>query len=201
MQTTTHRLSIFALLALVSPVTMAQLEVGGDLLDNCGQIDALQAAGDFSAAREKAELCLEGINKELLGEIGQFFYEQIGDWTRTSFEEAQMFGFTNISATYEKDDIDVDVSLTGTGGGGGLGELGGLFGGIAQNALLGAGQQVTVGGIPSSLQNDGTITVPLANGSLLLFESSDLDTADEALQGMGDLVNDFPVADINAAVQ
>lgn len=89
----------------------------------------------------------------------------------------------------------------GGAGGGGLGELGGLFGGIAQSAILQNGQQVTVAGLKSSVQPDGTITVPLEDGSILTFESYDLDDADSALAGMGDLVDNFPVADINTALQ
>jgi len=37
----------------------------------------------------------------------------------------------------------------------------------------------------------------LEDGSFLSFESSDFDDADSALSGMGDLVDAFPVADIN----
>jgi hypothetical protein len=193
-------------LLFASGTALAQLEVGGDLLDNCGDIDALQSAGNFSQARDKARLCLQGIEQELTGEVGLYFREEISGWTRTSFEENQVMGFSNISASYEKGDVSVDVSLTGTsGGGGGAGGgvpgLGGLFGGIAQNALLQTGQQVTVAGLPSSLQPDGTLTVPLEDGSLLMFQSNDLDTADAALAGMGDLINAFPVAEINAALQ
>jgi hypothetical protein len=107
---------------------------------------------------------------------------------------------TNVAARYTKGDIRVDVNLTGTGGSA-AGGLGGVFGGIAQSALLQSGRQVTVGGIRSVLQNDGTLMVPLGDGSFLNFSSSDLDSADAALQGMGDLINEFPVADINAALQ
>jgi len=196
---------LVALLTVTSAnKVLAQLEVGGDLLDNCAEIDALQNAGNFTEARDKARLCLEGLEQQLVGEIGQFFLEQIGDWTRTSFEQNQVMGFTNITAVYEKDDIAVDVSLTGQAGGGGggaLGGLGGIFGGIAQSAILQSGQQVTVAGLPSSVTPDGVLNVPLEDGSILTFMSSDIDTADAALAGMGDLVNDFPVADINAALQ
>lgn len=185
----------------VSPV-MAQLEVGGDLLDNCAEIDALQSAGNFAQARDKARLCLEGIEEEMTGEIGQYFLPNIGDWSRTSFDENNALGFSNISARYEKDDVRVEVTLTGTAGGGGSANpLGGLFGGLAQNALLQSGQRVTVAGLPAALQPDGTLTVPLEDGSILMFQSNDLDSADAALEGMGDLINDFPVADINAALQ
>jgi hypothetical protein len=202
----TRTLYFLLLSAFSCPPALAQLEVGGDLLDNCAEIDALQSAGNFAAARDKARLCLEGIEQELTGEIGQFFLPQVGAWTRTSFDETKALGFSNISASYEKGDISVDVTLTGTSGGGGgpggLGAgLGGLFGGIAQNALLQSGQQVTVGGLSSALQPDGTLTVPLEDGSLLMFQSRDLDSADAALEGMGDLINDFPVADINTALQ
>lgn len=200
-------LGLLTCTVLAAPCAMAQLEVGGDLLDNCGDIDALQSAGNFSQARDKARLCLEGIEQQLVGEVGQFFQAQVGAWTRTSFEESNVLGFTNISATYEKAGASVDVALTGTSGGGGaggaggLGAFGGLLGGLAQNAILQSGQQVTVAGLPSSVQPDGTITVPLQDGSLLVFSSSDFSSADAALAGMGDLVNDFPVAQINAALQ
>lgn len=184
----------------------AQLEVGGDLLDNCGEIDALQSAGSFTAARDKARLCLEGIEQELTGEVGQFFTAEISGWTRTSFEQNDVMGFSNISARYEKGDVRVNVSLTGTSGGGsgaagGLGDFGGLLSGIASNAILQSGQQVTVAGLPSSVQPDGTVTVPLEDGSILVFESNDLQSAEAALEGMGDLINEFPVAGINAALQ
>jgi hypothetical protein len=201
------RVKLFGSLALISlsvPVARAQLEVGGNLLDNCGQIDALQGAGNFSEARDKARLCLDGIERELLGELGRFFPEQVGAWTRTAYEENQMFGFTNIAAEYEKDGISVDVSLTGQAGGGGggpLGGLGGVFGGIAQSAIGSSGQQVTVAGLASSVQPDGTLMVPLEDGSFLTFSSYEFENASDALAGMGDLVNDFPVAEINAALQ
>ena len=198
-----HGILIGFLIMTSAPIALAQLEVGGDMLDNCAEIDPLQAAGNFSEARDKARLCLEGIEQQLGGEIGQYFLPQIGLWTRTSFEQNQAMGFTNITAVYEKGDISVNVSLTGQsgGGGGGLaGGLGGIFGGLAQSAILQTGQQVTVAGLPSSVQPDGTLTVPLEDGSFLAFMSPDLDNADAALSGMGDLVNDFPVADINAAL-
>ena len=194
-----------AWLAVGAPSAFAQLEVGGDLLDNCAEIDPLQNAGNFSEARDKARLCLEGLEQELTGEVGQYFLPQIGDWTRTSFEQSQVMGLANITAEYEKGDVTVTVTLTGAAGGGGagaggLGGLGGLFGGIASSALLQSGQQVTVAGIPSTVQPDGNLIVPLEDGSLLSFQSPDLNSADDALSGMGDLVNDFPVAEINAAL-
>lgn len=199
-----HFAPVVAMIAMASTsASFAQLQVGGDLLDNCANIDSLQSSGNFSAARDAARLCLEGIEQELVGEIGQFFMPQIGAWTRTDYQENNMMGFNNITATYEKGNIEVDVSLTGQAGGGGgpLGGLGGLIGGIASSAMLQNGQQVTVAGIPSSIQPDGSLTVPLQDGSFLTFTSSDLDTPDEAIAGMGDLINDFPVADINAALQ
>ena len=200
-----HGILIGVLLAGGVPISLAQLEVGGGLLDNCAEIDPLQSAGNFAEARDKARLCLEGIEQELVGEVGQYFLPQIGLWTRTSFQQDNVMGFTNITAVYEKGDISVDVSLTGESGGGGGGGgfaagLGGLLGGIAQSAILQSGQQVTVAGLPSSVQPDGTLTVPLEDGSFLTFVSPDLGDADAALSGMGDLVNDFPVAEINAAL-
>lgn len=187
-----------------SSASIAQLQVGGDLLDNCADVDDLQAAGNFSAARDAARLCLEGIEQELVGEIGQYFLPQIGEWIRTDYQENNAMGFNNITAEYEKGNISVNVSLTGQAGGGGggpLGGLGGLLGGIASSAVLQGGQQVTVAGLPAAVQPDGMLMVTLQDGSFLTFDSPDLDSADAAIAGMGDLVNDFPVADINAALQ
>ena len=92
-------------------------------------------------------------------------------------------GFNNITATYEKGNIEVDVSLTGQSGGGGgpLGGFGGLLGGIASSAMLQSGQQVTVAGIPSAIQPDGTLTIPLQDGSFLAFTSPDLENPDAAI--------------------
>lgn len=197
-------LSSVVLAVICSPFARAQLEVGGDLLDNCAQVDALQKAGNFSEARDKARLCLDGIEQQLVGALSQYFPEQVGAWKRTSYEENQVLGFTNISADYEKGDVSVEVALMGQSGGGngnGLGGLGGLFGGIAQSALSQSGKKVTVAGLSSSVQPDGTLMVPLEDGSFLSFSSSDFDNANDALAGMGDLVNDFPVAEINAALQ
>lgn len=198
-------LSLSALLTLSwSSISVAQLQVGGDLLDNCADVDALQSSGNFSAARDAARLCLEGIEQELVGEISQYFLPQIGDWVRTNLQENNAMGFNNITAEYEKGNIQVNVSLTGQAGGGGggpLGGLGGLLGGIASSAVLQGGQQVTVAGLPAAIQPDGMLMVTLQDGSFLTFDSPDLDSADAAIAGMGDLINDFPVADINAALQ
>ena len=165
MSATRMAVMMAAWLAVGAPSAFAQLEVGGDLLDNCAEIDPLQNAGNFSEARDKARLCLEGLEQELTSEVGQYFLPQIGDWTRTSFEQSQVMGLTNITAEYEKGDVSVNVTLTGAAGGGGagaggLGGLGGLFGGLAQSALLQSGQQVTVAGIPSTVQPDGNVVVP-----------------------------------------
>lgn len=203
---TISRYTLLASLLAVGavPVAFGQLEVGGNLLNNCADIDSLQKAGSFSAARDKARLCLDGLERELATEVGEFFLPQVGGWTRTSFDQSRAMGFSNISADYEKGDVSVNVSLLGTSGGGaagGLGELGGLFGGIAQSAILQNGQQVTVAGLASTISPDGMLTVPLDDGSMLTFDSNDLDSAAEALAGFGDLVNDFPVADINASLK
>lgn len=186
---------ITALLILFSLPAYAQLEVGGGLLDNCKQINALVKDGNFPDAKEKTALCLEGIEQKLSGEISSYFHKEIGDWTRTSLEKSQAMGFSNISATYEKGSDTVEISLTGSAGGGS--GFGGLLSGLAQSGMMGGGQQVTVAGIPSTLSPDGDLTVPLEGGSILLFESSDFSSADDAIEGMGDLINDFPVADIN----
>jgi hypothetical protein len=51
------------------------------------------------------------------------------------------------------------------------------------------------------VQADGTITVTLEDGSFLMFSSSSFRSQETALAGLGDLVNAFPVADINEALQ
>ena len=182
----------------------AQLEVGGDLLDSCAEIEDLLDDGDFTAARDRARVCLDAIEQELSGEVSSLFPGQVGEWTQISLEQNQVMGFNNISAAYSNNSINVNVSLTGAAGGGagsGLGSLGGFLGGIAQAAIGQSGQQVTVAGIPSSLTPDGTLTVPLEDGSLLIFESNSVNSAGDALEEFGDLVNDFPVAEINDALQ
>jgi hypothetical protein len=187
-----------ALMVCGLPSAQAQLEVDGDMLASCSQIDSLRKAGNFAEARNKAQQCLQGLEQELGGEISTHFRAEVGGWTRTSLEQNAVLGFTNVSATYEKGGDTANVSLTGGGGGGG--GLGGVLGGFARLGLQ-AGKQVRVGGLPGAVQPDGTITVTLEDGSFLIFSSSDYDTADAALAGMGDLVNAFPVADINEMLQ
>jgi hypothetical protein len=179
--------------ALAVPTAHAQLEVGGSLLDSCGQIDALRKSGDFSAARDKAQQCLQGLEQQLQSDVGKQFPAQVAGWMRTNVEQNQALGFTNVSATYKKAEQTATVSLTGGNGGTGLG---GLLGGIAK---LGAqsGQQVRVAGLPASVQPDGSIVVTLEAGSLLTFTSPSFRDQSSALAGLGDLVNGFPVAAIN----
>jgi hypothetical protein len=176
------------------PIAFAQLEVGGGLADNCAQIDGLRKSGDVAGARAKAELCLQALDQQLQSDVGKNFPADVAGWKRTNIEQNQALGFTNISATYKKGEQTATVSLTGgTAGGGGLG---GLLGGIAK---LGAqsGQQVRIGGLPGSVQTDGSITVTLENGSILSFGSASFHDQASALAGLGELVNAFPVADIN----
>lgn len=193
----------FGLLAGVllaaSPSAMAQLEVGGSALDNCAQIDALRKAGNFTEARDKAQVCLEALEQEVAGSVGKLFPTSVAGWQRTNIQQDGALGFTNIAATYAKGDTSASVDLTGTGSGGG--GLGGLLGGFARAGLAGSGQQVRVAGLPATVQTDGTITVALDAGSFLSFSSPEFDSQETALAGLGDLVNAFPVADINKALQ
>jgi hypothetical protein len=175
----------------------AQLEVTGDLVDNCTGIDELYESGDIAAARDKAQLCLQGLEEELLGEVATFFLPEVAGWTRTGLEQNRAMGLSNISAIYTKDDVQTNVSLTGGAGGSEM-DLGGMLGGIARMGMQ-SGQQVRVGGLPASVQPDGSVVVTLENGSFLTFESSAFSDPDSALEGMGDLINAFPVADINKA--
>jgi hypothetical protein len=184
----------------VSVEAMAQLEVGGSALDNCSQIDSLRKAGNLTEARDKAQLCLEALEQEVTGSVGKLFSADVAGWKRTNIEQNNVLGFTNVTATYTKADTTATVALTGTGGGSG-GGLGGLLGGFARAGLAGSGQQVRVAGLPASVQPDGTITVTLEDGSFLMFSSPKFSSQDSALAGLGDLVNAFPVAEINKALQ
>lgn len=187
-------------LLAASPPAMAQLEVGGSALDNCAQIDALRKAGNLTEARDKAQVCLEALEQEVAGSVGKLFPADVAGWRRTNIEQDSALGFTNISAAYVKGDTTASVALTGTGSGAASG-LGGLLGGFARAGLAGSGQQVRVAGLPASVQTDGSIMVTLEDGSFLSFSSSQFNSQEAALAGLGDLVNAFPVADINEALQ
>jgi hypothetical protein len=186
-----------AFIGFASSSAFAQLEVGGTMLDNCAQIDALRKGGDFAAARDKAQLCLQALEQQLQTDIGKFFAADVAGWKRTNIEQNQALGFTNISATYKKGEQTATVSLTGGTGGAGLG---GLLGGIARMGAQ-AGQQIRVAGLPASVQADGTISVTLEEGSLLTFMSPSFRDQASSLAGLGDLVNAFPVADINKTLK
>lgn len=190
MRTRTGLLSV-ALIAF-GPTAFAQLEVGGGLLDNCAQVDSLRKSGDYAGARDKAQLCIQGLEQQLQNDVGKLFSAEVAGWKRTGIEQSQALGFTNVSATYQKGEQSATVSLTGGGGAG----LGGLLGGIARIGAQ-AGQQVRIGGLQGSVQPDGSITVTLEGGSILSFMSPNFRDQASALAGLGDLVNGFPVADIN----
>lgn len=182
------------LLSIVATTAHAQLELGGDLLDNCAGIDELQKAGKYSEARNLTRLCLEGLDQKLEGEVGEYFLEDVAGWKRTSFEQNKTMGISITTARYEKGGVSADVSLTGgAGSSSGLGALGGL----AAMGMLQSGRQVRVGGLPAAVNPDGTILVTLEDGSFLSFKSRNYSDADSALEGIGSLVNGFPVADIN----
>ena len=186
-------------LSVGAPAAMAQLEVGGSALDNCAQIDALRRAGNLTEAREKAQVCLEALEQEVTGSVGKLFAATVAGWTRTKIDQENALGFTNVTATYTKAETSATVSLTGTGGDGG--GLGGLLGGFARAGLASTGQPVRVAGLPATVQTDGTIAVNLEDGSFLTFSSSKFNSQETALAGLGDLVNAFPVAAINKALQ
>ena len=194
------RLVIGAPVAFALSSAFAQLEVGGDLLDNCAQIDALSRSGDYAQARDKARLCLDGLEQKVQGEVGTFFLPEIAGWTRTSLEQDSALGLANISASYQKDENFATVSLTG-GEGGGEDGLGSLLSGFARLGLEESGREVRVAGLPGTVQPDGSITVTLEDGSFLSFVSPSFDNPDAALAGIGDLVNAFPVAEINQTLR
>ncbi len=194
MKKTLTGLTTAVLLSMTLPPAHAQLEVGGDLLDNCSRIDELQKNGEYSEARNLARLCLDGLDQKLEGEVGEYFLEDVAGWKRTSFEQNKTMGLSITTARYEKGGVSADVSLTGgAGSSGGLG----AFGGLAAMGMLQSGRQVRVGGLPATVNPDGTILVTLEDGSFLSFQSRNYNDADSALEGIGPLVNEFPVAEIN----
>jgi hypothetical protein len=65
---------------------------------------------------------------------------------------------------------------------------------------LGEPKQVKVAGLPATVLPNGQVMVSFEDGTMLNFESSDFTTADAALSGMGDLVDEFPVAEISQAL-
>lgn len=190
-------LFVLAFVALQAPYALAQLEVGGSLLDSCSQIDGLRKSGNFAGAKEKALQCVQGIDQQMQGDVSKSFPADVAGWKRTGIEQNQVLGFNNISATYKKAEHTATVSLTGEKSGN---ALGGLLGGIARLGAQ-AGQQVRVGGLPAAVQPDGAISVTLEKGSFLTFKSSDFHDQQSALAGLGDLVNAFPVAEINKKLQ
>jgi hypothetical protein len=158
----------------------------------------LSKAGNYSAAHEKAQACLEALDQKLQGEVGKQFPQTVAGWTRGNLQQNTVAGFNNITATYKKDKHSADVSLTA--GTGGTGALGSLLGGIARAGMQ-TGQQVKVAGLPASVQTDGTIAVTLQSGAFLTFKSPEFSDQKSALAGLGDLVNAFPVAQINKTLR
>ena len=183
-----------ALTVIVAPPALAQLDLGGDMLDNCAKIAGLQEDEKYSEARAAARLCLEALDKKLEGAVGQYFLNDVAGWRRTSFEQNNAMGFAVTSASYKKDGTTANVSLTGgTGGGAGFGALSSL----TSFGMMQTGRKVKVAGLPASVNPDGTIMVTLEDGSFLNFDSPDFNDADSALAGIGSVINEFPVADIN----
>lgn len=190
-------LTLIVLVAGVSSA-FAQLEVGGTGLNACAQIDALNKAGNYSGAHDKAQTCLDAIDQKMQGEVSKLFPQTVSGWTRASLQQNTVAGFNNITATYKKATHTTEVSLTK--GSGGSGSIGGLLGGFARIGMQ-AGQQVKVAGLPAAVQTDGTVAVSLTSGAFLTFKCPDFSTQQSALSGIGDLVNAFPVAQINAKMQ
>ena len=183
-----------ALLALGCTSAFAQLDVGDSGLNTCSQIDALSKAGNYADARAKAQACLQALDQKLQGQVSKLFPQSVAGWTRGNLDQNTVAGFNNVSSTYKKGTHSATVSLTAGNLGGGT--LGGLLGGVARMGMQ-AGQQVKVAGLPASVQTDGTIAVTLDSGAFLTFKCPDFPDQRSALAGIGDLVNAFPVAQIN----
>jgi len=189
-------LLVFMCLLILPLAANAQLHVGGDAMDMCSKIEGLRKADKMTEARDAARRCLEGLEKELEGEVGTLFLEEISGWKRTRFEQNNALGMRNVSAAYTKGGKTIRVSLLGGSGGGG--GLAGALGGMARMGMMGNSQRdVSVAGLPTSILPDGQMMVTLKDGSLLTFECSAFSTPDTALDGMGEFINEFPVKDIN----
>lgn len=189
-----HIALALALGALLPGQAQAQLDVGGDLLDACARIEALVDDSDYAGALNEARQCLEGLEQQVQGQLAELFPAEVAGWTQESFEQSKAMGFSNTSATYGKGGNRVEVSLTG---GSALNALSGL----AAMGMMQGGKQVRVANLPATLSNDGSLLVPLEDGSLLRFESRNFSTADEALSGMGDLIDAFPVGQLNKSLK
>jgi hypothetical protein len=172
----------------------AQLEIASSG-DDCSKIEALRKAGNLGEARNKAQACIEELNQELASNTAKLFPADVAGWKRGTTEQNQTLGVNNVSTTYVKAKHTVTVSLTG--GAKGANNLGGVLSGIAKFGIKSSGTQIKVAGLPGSVQADGSVMVTLDDGSFLGFTCPDFHTADDALAGFGDLVNAFPVGDIN----
>ena len=191
--------TVGTLILLVMPgVVSAQLETGDDSSKNCAQIEKLRLQKNIPGARDAAVKCLESLERELDGEIGQYFLEDIAGWKRGRFEQSAAMGMRNASTSYEKNGTRVQVSLIGGGSGRGLG---GALGGLARMGMMGSGRPIKVAGLPANVMPNGQVMVTFSDGSLLTFESSAYKTPDEALAGMGELIDKFPVAKIRDALE
>jgi hypothetical protein len=71
----------------------AQLDVGDSGLNACSQIDGLSKAGNYSAAHEKAQACLQALDQKLQGQVGKLFPQTVAGWTRGSLEQNTVAGF------------------------------------------------------------------------------------------------------------
>jgi len=192
---TVQKIALIAtLMVVVLPTANAQLVVGDDMLDNCARIDGLRNDEKYGEARAAARLCLEGLDQILEGEVEDHFLKDVAGWKRKSFEQNNAMGFKITTARYRKDSHTVTVTLTGgASGGSGLGALSGLV----NLGMMQTGRKVKVGGLPGSIEANGDLKVTMDDGSFLIFACPDFKDADAALAGMGDLVNAFPVAEIN----
>ena len=189
----TSRLCGIVVLGMIASAH-AQLEITSSK-DDCGQIESLRKAGNLGEARDKAQACIEQLSQELAASTAKLFPAEVAGWKRGNIEQGQALGVNNVSSTYVKNKHTVTVSLTG--GNKGAGSVGGLLGGIAKFGVKSTGKQIKVAGLAGSVQADGSVMVTLDDGSLLGFTCADFRTADDALTGFGDLINAFPVADIN----
>lgn len=187
-----------ALAIFVLPLSAsAQLDTGDDAEKSCAKIEKLRLKKDIPGARAAAATCLEWLEREVAGAVGQYFLEEIAGWKRGRLEQSQAMGMQNASTRYKKDGKTVKVSLIGGGAGRGLG---GALSGLARMGMMGGGRQIKVAGLPTNVMPDGQVMVSFEDGSMLNFECDAFTTPDEALEGMGDLIDQFPVAKIRDAL-
>lgn len=157
--------------------------------ESCQAAAELASKGDIDGAIEEASWCLEGLQQIKQEQNSAVFPDEINGFTGGELESNSAMGMQVISRDYSKSDQTISVTLTGGSGQG----MGGLAA-IAQMGMMGGKkirvQRRTV--VDNSDGDDISFMVSLNSGSMLMFESSDLNH-DTVLE----FVKAFPIADLD----